>query len=115
MRAGRCAPRAALGHVAKFFGGRFAARPDVVLRESRSATPAVAPSQRSLLFVGLKVEKSVSTQLLTHFIALNYLSFGVWQLLLAWKSGISGASVKMFQWVFFFIIAVLALLGGWSN
>lgn len=67
-----------------------------------------------LLRVGFGMESGHGAQLLTRFIALNYLAFGVWLLVLAKNSGIPQAPKKMFQWVFFFVIAVLALGGAGS-
>ena len=49
--------------------------------------------------------------LLVRFIALNYAAFAVWQIVIAKASGIEGGVFKLFQWMFFVAIAVLAWLG----
>ena len=50
-------------------------------------------------------------RILSVFIALNYALFAVWQLGLIKQSGIERGPLKMFQWIFFVIIAVLGFLG----
>ena len=45
------------------------------------------------------------------FIAVNFLAFAAWQVVLALGSGIEKPLTKMFQWVLFLLIGVLALLG----
>jgi len=50
-------------------------------------------------------------RLLAVFIAVNYSLFVVWQLALIKQSGIERGMLRMFQWIFFVFIAVLALLG----
>ena len=50
-------------------------------------------------------------RLLAVFIAVNYSLFAVWQLALIKQSGIERGMLRMFQWIFFVFIAVLALLG----
>ncbi len=51
---------------------------------------------------------------LAAFVALNYAGFAVWELVIAFGSGIKGAPLKMFHWTFFVVIAVLAALGSCS-
>lgn len=68
-------------------------------------------STAALLWIGLGMADAVAVDALARFIALNYIAFGIWQLVLAKLSGIPSAPVKMFQWVFFFVIAALALWG----
>ena len=65
----------------------------------------------ALLLCGLDLLPASSPVLLCRFIAVNYLTFAAWQILLAVQSGIPKAPVKMFQWTVFIIIAVLAWLG----
>ncbi len=48
---------------------------------------------------------------LVRFIALNYALFAIWQIGIAATSGIDRGVIKLFQWTFFIIIAVLAWLG----
>jgi hypothetical protein len=52
-----------------------------------------------------------SPSLLVRFIALNYAFFAIWQIAIAATSGIEKGVFKLFQWVFFVIIAVLAWSG----
>ncbi len=64
----------------------------------------------ALLAVGFGYLADPSS-LLVRFIALNYAFFAVWQIAIAATSGIEKGVFKLFQWVFFVIIAVLAWLG----
>jgi hypothetical protein len=50
-------------------------------------------------------------RILSFFIAVNYSLFAVWQLGLIKQSGIERGMLKMFQWIFFILIAVLGFLG----
>ncbi len=65
----------------------------------------------ALLAVGLGYLADGSPSLLVRFIALNYAFFAVWQIAIAVTSGIEKGVFKLFQWVFFVIIAALAWLG----
>lgn len=53
----------------------------------------------------------ISPSLLVRFIALNYFFFAIWQIVIATASDIDRGAFKLFQWVFFVIIAILAWLG----
>lgn len=66
-------------------------------------------STAALLLVGFG--KIADGGVVTEFIAVNYAAFAVWQIILAATSGISGGIIKMFQWIFFVAIAVLAWIG----
>ena len=68
-------------------------------------------STGALILVGVGVDFNTTTSLLVQFIALNYILFAIAQVAIALTSGIPGALTKMFQWVFWVIIAVLAWLG----
>jgi hypothetical protein len=50
-------------------------------------------------------------RILAFFIAVNYSLFAVWQLALVKRSGIKRGPLKMFQWIFFVLIAALGFLG----
>ncbi len=65
----------------------------------------------TLLLLGFGVDLKSDTTLLVHFIAINYALFGVVQLILALTSNIPKPLFKLFQWVFFVLIAVFAWLG----
>ena len=68
-------------------------------------------STAALFAVGFELEIGQGTTLLIRFIAINYIAFAVWQLALASISGIPNGICKLFQWVFFVLIAVLAWMG----
>ena len=68
-------------------------------------------STAALLLVGFGACVGEGTTALVQFIAINYLVFALWQLLIAFGSGIPRAPLKLFQWVFFLLIAVLSWLG----
>ena len=68
-------------------------------------------STLALLAIGFGVITDAQPSLLVRFIALTYAIFAIWQLVLAASSGIPRGIFKMFQWVFFVIIAVCAWLG----
>jgi hypothetical protein len=63
----------------------------------------------ALFLVGFGVLSD--SQLLVRFISINYAAFGLWQIYLALTSDIEKGVLKMFQWIFFLIIAGLAWLG----
>jgi hypothetical protein len=65
----------------------------------------------ALLGIGFGHIAGDGTSLLVRFIAVNYAVFAVWQIALAATSGIEKGIFKLFQWVFFTIIAVTAWLG----
>ena len=68
-------------------------------------------STLALCMLGFMRVSGAAGRLLAVFIALNYMLFAVWQLVLIKQSGIERGVVKMFQWIFFVVIAVLAFLG----
>ena len=68
-------------------------------------------STAGLLAVGSGAMTGGGTTLLIRFISLNYAAFAVWQIALATTAGIPNGVFKMFQWVFFVLIAVFGWLG----
>lgn len=64
-----------------------------------------------LLGIGFGVITSEGTSLLVRFISINYAVFAVWQIVIAATSGIQNGVFKLFQWIFFIIIALTAWLG----
>ena len=68
-------------------------------------------SAAALLFIGSGLWTGSSSAAVAIFIALNYTIFAVWQLVLAAKSGIPGGIIKLFQWIFFVLIALFTFLG----
>lgn len=68
----------------------------------------------ALIGVGTGILSFEGSALLVRFIALNYAAFAVWQIGIAVTSGIPKGIFKMFQWVFFVLIAAFAFLGAGS-
>ncbi len=65
----------------------------------------------ALLMIGSGIGLHGDTTLLTRFIALNYGAFAVWQIVLAASSNIPNGVFKLFQWMFFALIAIFAWIG----
>jgi len=65
----------------------------------------------ALILVGFGIDFDLDDTLLVRFIALNYALFFVVQIVIALTSKIPNALTKLFQWVFWVIIAVLAWIG----
>ena len=65
----------------------------------------------ALLLIGFNVWPGDGTTALIIFIAANYFVFAVWQIVLAITSEIPRGVVKLFQWVFFILIALFSFLG----
>ena len=68
-------------------------------------------SALALLMIGSGLGLQGDTPLLTRFIALNYAVFAVWQIILAASSSIPNGVFKLFQWIFFALIAIFAWIG----
>ena len=68
-------------------------------------------STLALLGVGLGILTGEGTSALVRFIAINYAVFAIWQIVLAATSQIPRGVLKLFQWTFFVLIAVFALIG----
>ena len=64
-----------------------------------------------LILVGVGVDFDLGTTLVVRFIALNYSLFAVWWIVIALQSGIPSPLTKIFQWIFFVLVAVFAWLG----
>ncbi|MBT3234176.1 MAG: hypothetical protein HN356_15360, partial [Calditrichaeota bacterium] len=64
-----------------------------------------------LLLDGFGVDLGGDTILLVRFISVNYAAFAIWQILIAATSSIPNGLFKLFQWIFFVIISVCAMLG----
>ena len=65
----------------------------------------------ALLLIGFGACIGTEASLLARFIAINYAVFAVWQIAIAVTSKIPNGVMKLFQWVFFVLIAVFAWLG----
>ncbi len=68
-------------------------------------------STLALLALGFGFITDEQPSLLARFIALNYAFFAIWQLAIAATSGIPNGILKLFQWTFFVIIAVMTWIG----
>ncbi|MFC1942994.1 hypothetical protein ACFLWO_00200 [Chloroflexota bacterium] len=68
-------------------------------------------SAAALISVGLGYSFNLDSILLIRFIALNYSLFAVTQIIIALTSGIPKSMTKLFQWVFWIVIAVLTWIG----
>ncbi len=68
-------------------------------------------SAAALLIIGSGFWSGSGSAAVAIFIALNYIIFAIWQVALAAKSGIPGGIFKLFQWIFFVLIAVFSFLG----
>ena len=68
-------------------------------------------SAASLILIGFGFSFELNSTLLVWFIALNYSLFALTGIIIALTSGIQNGLFKMFQWVFWVIIAVLAWVG----
>ncbi len=68
-------------------------------------------SAAALILVGFGVSFDRDTTLLIRFVALNYSLFAAVQLIIALTSNIQSPLTKLFQWVFWIVIAVLAWIG----
>ena len=68
-------------------------------------------SAAALLIIGFGVWSGSGSKAVAIFIALNYVGFAIWQIVLAVKSDIPNGIFKLFQWIPFVFIAVFSLLG----
>ena len=68
-------------------------------------------STATLLLIGSGIWSGVGTAAVINFIAVNYVIFAIWQIGLAIKSGIPNGIFKLFQWIFFVLIALFSFLG----
>ena len=68
-------------------------------------------STLALLAVGLGVKFKSSQTFLVDFIAIHYATFAVIQLIIALKSKIPKPALKLFQWIFFALIAIFIWIG----
>ena len=64
-----------------------------------------------LLSIGTGAITVLGSETLIQFIAANYFVFAIWQFVLASISGIPKGVFKLFQWVFFALIAGFAFAG----
>ena len=64
-----------------------------------------------LLAIGLGFKLGGNPALLVRFIALNYAAFAVAQIIIALSSTIQNSLLKLFQWIFWILIAVFSWIG----
>lgn len=68
-------------------------------------------SAATLIALGLGCSISGNINILVKFIAVNFALFAITQIIIACTSKIEKGIFKLFQWVFFILIAVTAWLG----
>lgn len=68
-------------------------------------------SAAALISIGAGFSFGLNSTLLVWFIALNYSLFALTGIIIALTSGVPNGLMKMFQWVFWIVIAVLAWIG----
>lgn len=64
-----------------------------------------------LLAIGIGFKLGEGTGLLVRFVALNYAAFAIAQVIIAVASNIKHALFKLFQWIFWALIALFSWLG----
>ncbi len=64
-----------------------------------------------LIVIGLGFSFGTADALLVKFIAINYFLFAITQIVIAATSNIPKGAIKMFQWIFFMVIAIFAWIG----
>ena len=64
-----------------------------------------------LIAIGLGFSFGAADLLLVKFIAVNYFFFALTQIVIAVTSNIPGGIIKLFQWIFFMVIAIFAWIG----
>ena len=64
-----------------------------------------------LLAIGLGYKLGGNSALLVKFIGLNYAAFAVAQIIIAVASNIQNALFKLFQWIFWTLIALFSWIG----
>jgi hypothetical protein len=65
----------------------------------------------TLLLIGFNIWAGSGMKALIIFIAANYVVFAIWQIVLAITSQIPKGIIKLFQWIFFVLIALFSFLG----
>lgn len=68
-------------------------------------------STAALLLVGFGVNLGGDAKVLIRFISANYAAFAIWQITIAITSDIPKGAFKLFQWIFFVMIAFFSFLG----
>ena len=65
----------------------------------------------ALITIGLGYNFNADTTLLVKFIAISFVVFAVTQIVIAATSTIPRGVIKLFQWIFFVVIAIFAWIG----
>ena len=68
-------------------------------------------SSLSLIVIGGGYRFDSGAALLVKFIAINYVVFAITQITIAATSNIPKGVIKLFQWIFFVVIAIFAWIG----
>ncbi len=64
-----------------------------------------------LITIGLGYNFNADSTLLVKFIAINFFIFAITQILIAATSAIPNGVIKLFQWIFFVVIAIFSWIG----
>ena len=64
-----------------------------------------------LIAIGLGFSFGTADALLVKFIAVNYFFFAITQIVIAATSNIPNGVIKLFQWIFFMLVAIFAWIG----
>ena len=70
-------------------------------------------SAAALLLIAFGYSFNLDSTLLIWFVALNYSLFAITGIIIALTSGIPSGLIKMFQWIFWIVIAGLAWIGAY--
>ena len=65
----------------------------------------------ALIAIGLGYNFNADTTLLVKFIAISFIVFAITQIVIAATSTIPNGVIKLFQWIFFVVIAIFAWIG----
>ena len=65
----------------------------------------------ALIAIGLGFSFGTADTFLVKFIAVNYFFFAITQIVIAAASNIPNGVIKLFQWIFFMLIAIFAWIG----
>jgi hypothetical protein len=68
-------------------------------------------SSVTLFLIGSGILSGAGTEAVINFIGFNYVMFAIWQIVIAITSGIQNGIFKLFQWIFFVLIALFSFMG----
>lgn len=68
-------------------------------------------SSLALIYIGTGTIELQGSRIVVQFIAANYFAFAIWQIVIAITSDLRTGLFKLFQWVFFLLVALFAFFG----